>query len=192
MKIFAAQAHEPARPGRYIDFTPEKKDRIASGERYWGPPAPVRYLPEKGLVPRAHCRIVRVSSESRFNGKLAVNAIDGNPRTIWHTHWRGTPAKPPHEIVIDLGGEHAVSGIRYLARQDSGWNGTFKNVEIYVGNDPERFSTRPTALCTFRKTKAPQEVRFAPTRGRYVRIRILSAVHGGPWASAAEIGVVAK
>ncbi|NOY79948.1 MAG: sulfatase-like hydrolase/transferase [Kiritimatiellaeota bacterium] len=192
VKEIAARAHEPARPGRYFDFTLEKKDRMASGERYWGPPAAAQQLPEDGLIPRAEYRIARVSSESRFNGKLAVNAIDGAPRSIWHTRWKGQPAKPPHEIVLDLGGEHTVSGIRYLARQDSGWNGGFKDVEIHVGNDPDRFPARPAAVCTFRKTKKPQEVRFAPTRGRYVGIRILSEINGGIWASAAEIGVVGE
>ncbi len=189
---FAESAHQPARPGRYYDFRLEKKDRIASGERYWGPHADVRRFPENGLIPRKSCRIAAVSSESVFNKKYAKNAIDGNPRTLWHTRWRGKLAPPPHEIVLDLGAEHTVSGIRYMARQDGSWNGTFKDVEIAVSNAANHFPRRPAAACAFRKTKRVQEVRFAPHRGRYVRIRILSEVNGGPWASAAEIGVIGK
>ena len=61
-------------------------------------------MPQKGLVPTKGWTIVRVSSESRSNGKLAKNAIDGDPRIHWHTRFQGGVLKHPHELVIDLGG----------------------------------------------------------------------------------------
>jgi len=81
-----------------------------------------------------------------------------------------------------------VTGIRYLAHQDRGWNGTIKDFEVYVGRDASRFG-RPAAKGMFKKTKKAQEIDFAPVKGRYVMIRVLSEINGGPWASAAEIGI---
>lgn len=192
LRAFAAQAHEPARPGTFSDTSLEAKDRRAAGEQGSRPRKPsANRLVEDGLIPRANYRVVRVSSESRFNGKLAKNAFDGDTNTIWHTKWRGTLARGPHELVIDLGAGYTVRGFRYLPRQDGGWNGTIKLCEFYVGTRPDRFD-RPVVKVSFHKSKRPQEVNCRPVRGRYVMIRALSEVNGGPWASIAELGVVGE
>jgi len=180
----AEREHEPARPGVFYTMRLENKDRLAK----WGK-TPENIFPEKGLIPRSQYKIVRVSTESTFNGRTAACVLDGDPLSHWHTKFKGAVARPPHELVIDLGGLHLVRGIRYLARQDGSWNGAFKDVEVYVSNDPQHFD-QPAARATLKKTKSVQEVRFAPVRGRYVCIRVLSEVNGNPWASAAEIGVI--
>jgi len=190
LQKFADEAHEPQREGTYFDHSLEEKDRLAK----WGGRKPARRvnrLPRKGLIPQKEYKIVRVSSESRFNGKTAVCAIDGNPRTLWHTKWRGGALKHPHELVIDLGKERTIRGFRYLARQDGGWNGTLKECEFYVSDDPNRFVKR-AVRAVFSKTRKPQEVTCPPVKGRYVLLRTLSAQDGGPWASAAELGVIGK
>ena len=202
MKAFAKEAHTPVREGVFHDRTLNEKDRRAK----WGGRGPqqnpagrssrrnrgtVQTLPQQGLIPSGDWKIVRVSSESKSNGKLARNAIDGDPRTHWHTRFGSDLAKPPHELVIDLGGEHTIRGFRYLARQDGGWNGAFAKCEFYVSRDGKQFG-QPVCQVTFRKTKQPQEVQCPATKGRYVQVRILSEVNGGPWASAAELGVVGQ
>lgn len=188
---YAREAHQPVREGTFFDPALEEKDRRAK----WGdtrpPQPPVHFLPQKGLIPSKDWRVVRVSSQSSFNGKLAKNAFDGDPRTIWHTQFQGVLRKPPHELVIDLGAEHTIRGFRYLARQDGGWNGTIRDCEFYVGNAPRDFG-EPVVKAAFKKTKQPQEVRCAPVRGRYVMLRALSEIAGGPWASVAELGVIGK
>ena len=46
---------------------------------------------------------------------------------------------------------------------------------------------------TLKRTKNAQQMKLAkPVGGRYVRIRVLSEVSDGPWASAAEIGFAEK
>ena len=189
---FARQAHTPVVEGTFADQADHQRDRQAK----WGdrrPPAAgrVQHLPRKGLIPNRKWKVVRASSESKFNGKLAVRAIDGNPRTIWHSRWQGELAKPPHELVIDLGDTHTIRGFRYLARQDGGWNGTVAKCEFSVAAEPDGFGA-PAATATFRKLKQAQEVKCAPVSGRFVRFRALSEVNGGPWASVAELGVVGK
>ncbi len=192
MTGFAEQAHEPARPGTFHNRAIHIKDKQAK----WGGKRPGRWgkvnsLPTKGLIPRKNYKLLRVSSESKFNGKLATNAFDGEPRTHWHSKFKGSVEPPPHELVIDLGAEHSVRGVRYLCRQDSGWNGAIKDAELYVSSDPEDFG-EPVLKTTFKKTKEAQEVTWKPVRGRYVRLRALSEINGNPWASASEIGIIGK
>ncbi len=194
MIAIAEREHVPAVEGKYFDHSLEAKDRAAK----WGGRrrasrrlGKVHKMPKEGLIPSHDFKIARVSSESRMNGKYAKNAIDGDSRTWWHTRFGNDLAKPPHEIVIDMGAEHVVTGIRYLARQDRGWNGTIKDFEVYVGDDPKRFG-KPAAKGTFKKTKKAQEVDFPPVKGRYVMLRALSEINGGPWASASEIGILGE
>jgi hypothetical protein len=135
-------------------------------------------------------KLIHFSSENHSNDRKAVYAIDGNPRTVWHSQFSEQLASHPHELIIDLGAEYEIRGFRYLARQDGGWNGAFAETEFSVSNSPDSFG-KPGVKKTFTKVKTAQTADCdAPVRGRYVRIRILSEVNGNPWASAAEIGVV--
>ena len=44
-----------------------------------------------------------------------------------------------------------------------------------------------------KKDKKPQPIDFGKSiTGRYVKVKILSEVNGGAWASAAEIGFIGK
>jgi len=94
--------------------------------------------------------------------------------------------------VIDLGARRKVAGVRYLARQDGGWNGTIRKYEIYIGDDPESFGSA-VHQGEFQRTKKEQESRFAtPTEGRYVLLRTLSAHDDQPFASIGELGLIGE
>ncbi len=194
LKGIAKLAHQPVQEGTYTNTDLHEKDRRAKfgGKK---PPArgsqKVNSLPQEGLLPHKAWKIVRVSSESKSNRKLAANAIDGDPLTLWHTQFQPKLEKHPHELVIDLGSSHAIRGIRYLARQDGGWNGAVAECELSVSDSAEDWKD-PILKTTFKKLKTPQEASFDAVNGRYVRLRILSEVNGGPWASIAELGLVAK
>lgn len=192
MVALAESAHEPAVEGTFFNREIHERDRRAK----WGGRNPnagngqaAQRLPQEGLISSRNWKVVRVSSESRANGKVIANAFDGDPTTHWHTRWQDEVARHPHEIVIELGAACEIRGFRYLARQDAGWNGSLKEVEFAVSDDPDQFG-EPVVETEFEKTKQPQEVECTPTRGQYVRLRILSEVNGGPWASIAELGVV--
>ena len=94
-------------------------------------------------------------------------------------------------VATDLGRDYTIRGFRYLARQDNGWNGTVKDCEFYVGGSPDELDAL-AAKATLRKVKTAQEVKCKPVRGRYVLLRALSEITGGPWASAAELGVIGE
>lgn len=197
LQEIAKREHEPVRPGKYLDAdrTRHQRDRAAK----WGskqPPArrsggPVQRIKHPDLIPARDLKLHSASSENRNNDKLAAYAIDGNPRTVWHSQFDPSLTKHPHELIIDLGAVRQVRGFRYLARQDTGWNGAFAKTEFAVADSPDGFEQ--TALSViFTKTREAQKADLEkPIRGRYVRVRVLSEVNEKPWASAAEIGVLA-
>jgi hypothetical protein len=192
MKTIAAEAHEPAVEGTFADRANHEKDRRAKygSTRPLQRPGRAKWK-TKGLIPGINFKVLRFSSENRGNGKLARNAIDGNANTIWHTQFSSEIVKHPHELIIDLGREHTIKGFRYLPRQDAGWNGTIKEIEITVSNNADKFG-EPAARVSFKKIKTAQDVKCDSTKGRYIRIRALSEINGGPWASIAEFGVIGK
>lgn len=147
-------------------------------------------LDEPRLVPVAEMSIVRVSSEEpRYEG-AAAHAIDGDPQTIWQSRFAGELARPPHELVIDLGKTRTIAGFRYLARQAHDV-GQFAETEFYVSDDAKSFAALPAVKATFRPGKRPQSANCQkPVSGRYVLVRVLSELNGKPNATAAEIAVV--
>lgn len=192
LKRLAADAHEPVEEGVFFDREIHERDRRA---KFGNKPVPkkgkVNSLPQQGLLSNKDLKIASFSSQSDAKGRRAVNAIDGDPRTHWHTQFQPELDKHPHELVIDLGSERSVRGFRYLSRQDGGWNGAIAKCEFFVSNSKDDFG-EPVAKATFRKLRSSQEATCKPVNGRYVRLRVLSEVNGGPWASIAEFGIVGK
>ncbi len=191
MTAFAEAAHEPAREGTFHNRAIHERDRQAKFGFRKKAAGPVHTLPEDGLIPRKDYKLVRASSESRTNGKLAACAFDGDPGTWWHSKFAGGVETPPHELVIDLGRPRTVRGFRCLARQDGSWNGAVAKCAFYVGDSPDGFG-QPAATATLKKSKEAQEVTFEPVTGRYVRLVALSEVNGGPWASVSELGILGR
>ncbi len=194
MMTFAEQSHVPVQPGTFQDRTRHEQDRKAK----WGSTRAeadnyrrkVNRISDKGLIPATEMKLACFSSENHANDRRAIYAIDGNPRTVWHSQFSEELAEHPHELVIDLGANYEVRGFRYLARQDGGWNGAFAETEFFVSESPDTFG-EPVARATFTKVRTPQAADCErPVGGRYVQVRILSEVNENPWASAAEIGVV--
>ncbi|WP_345491891.1 TIM-barrel domain-containing protein [Streptomyces roseoviridis] len=142
-------------------------------------------------VPKAGWKVVRADSQetSAENG-AAVNAIDGDPATQWHTAYSGTAAPLPHEIQIDLGARYDIDGVRYLPRQDGGVNGRVGTYEVYVSETTSDWGS-PVATGTFADTATEKTVTTAAKRGRYLKLRALTEAGGrGPWTSAAEISAL--
>lgn len=79
------------------------------------------------------------SVDSDDVGNEARLAIDGNPATFWHTQWQTSSPKPPHELVIDLGQRYTITGLFVQSRTDDSHNGTIRNFEFFIGDDPQKF-----------------------------------------------------
>jgi hypothetical protein len=117
--------------------------------------------------------------------------MDGNPESMWHTDFDFQQTPPPHEIVVDLGAPYELSGFAYLPRRDC-QNGTIGRYECYVSDNAKDFG-KPVVAGTFAKPSAENVVQFpAKHKGRYVRLRALSEVNGGPWTSIAELRLLCE
>jgi len=196
MTAWAKQAHTPVQEGTFHSTEMHQRDRQAKfgfdkQANLKNAPQAKHSLPQEGLIPAKNLKVASVSSESTGNDKFASNANDGDPNTVWHTRFAPELDKHPHELVIDLGKEYEVTALRYLARQDNGWNGSIKNCDVSISDNVKTFP-EPIAKGEFKKTREPQELALPKTTGRYIRMRALSEVSDGPWASAAEIGIVGK
>jgi hypothetical protein len=119
----------------------------------------------------------------------AVNAFDGKVNTKWITKYYGSSPGYPHEVQINLGLAYDLVGFRYLPRQDH-INGRIARYEFYVSMDGSNWGAAVTAGI-FANTPAEKEVYFASKRGQFIRLKALSEVNGNPWASMAEINVIA-
>ncbi|HEV2211628.1 MAG TPA: beta-galactosidase [Verrucomicrobiae bacterium] len=87
-------------------------------------------------LPRAGWKVVYADSEEvEADDNSADNVLDGQSGTFWHTQWESAQPGHPHELVLDLGAEQTVSGLRYLPRQDSP-NGRIKEYRLYLQSGP--------------------------------------------------------
>lgn len=135
---------------------------------------------------------VKMSSDSAAPGYEAWRAMDGDPRTMWHSRWGAGETNLPHDLVIDLGGCYEISGFVYRARQGGG-NGTIRDYEFCLSNDPKK-PGKPIAKGTFALRKDVARVTFPQAvSGRYVRLRALSETHGhAVYASVAELTILSN
>ena len=141
-----------------------------------------------GLAARG-AKVVYVDSEDQANGNLAANVLDGDPSTFWHTRWQPQNDPMPHELIIDLGREMTLQGIKYLQRQDQA-NGRVAKAEVYVSLSRENWG-KPAAEINGQNNTALETVRFGkPSVGRFLRLVVKSEVNGQPFAALAELDVV--
>jgi hypothetical protein len=140
------------------------------------------------FLPQTGWSVAFVDSEETTgeNGR-ATNAIDGNPATIWHTRWSGVSPGHPHELRIDTGETRTLCGFGYLPRQDGGTNGMIRGYDLAVSTNGTTWTTVASGTLLSSPSTALQVIDFAAVQARYVRLRSLSAVNNGPYASAAEI-----
>lgn len=88
------------------------------------------------VLSRKNWSVVYVDSEENFaEGDQAEKALDGDAETFWHTLWSAPHTGHPHTLVIDLGAEQEIAGVKLLPRQDSA-NGRIKDYKVYLSAAP--------------------------------------------------------
>lgn len=134
--------------------------------------------------------VVFASSQEPGEGD-AVNLIDGDPSTYWHTMYSITLAKFPHWIDFDAAAPTLMKGFYYQPREGS-TNGWVKDYEIYVSQDGRNWGD-PIVKGTFDSTGGVKRVFFPETvTARYIRFNTLSEQHGQDYASGAEFGILVE
>jgi beta-galactosidase len=132
-------------------------------------------------------KVVKVDSEAA--GFEGGRAIDGDPRTLWHTPWETQQPGYPHEIQIDLQKPIEFAGFRYLPRQDvpNGWANEYA---FYVSEDGKAWGN-PVAGGSLARNADEKRVMFdKPVKGRFIRFVAASGFDGQKFATLAEIDVI--
>jgi len=144
------------------------------------------------LIPKIGWSVKCVDSQELVgeNG-AAVNALDGNTTTMWHTQWLNGSPPLPHEVQIDLGLVYTIDSFRYLPRQDGGTHGRIGQYEFYVSGDGVTWGN-PVASGSFENNATEKEVAFPATNGRFIRLKALTEANGYTWTSMAELNVLGQ
>ena len=111
--------------------------------------------------------IFQVSSEELGQKEGAVNAIDGNINTIWHSSWNGDDSE--RFIIIELDEPKNLSALQYVPRQ-IGNNGRIKDGQILVSMDGKNWS-EAAPIKNLADTPDPKMIVFdEPIKSKYVKI----------------------
>ena len=88
-------------------------------------------LDENGRpLPREDWKVVYADSEeTRSGNRTADKVYDRQESTFWQTV---DNTAFPHQLIIDLGGQHKVTGLRMLPRAEAGAPGLIKDYKVYV------------------------------------------------------------
>ncbi|AOZ72968.1 hypothetical protein BK816_06415 [Boudabousia tangfeifanii] len=138
--------------------------------------------------------LVDKSSEHDKDGRRAVNAIDGNLQTFWHSKWMAPAAQAPHWLVVDAGKTVELSAIQVTGRPiaSGGDNGRPKHVKVYLSDDNANF--RMVTETILPKQVEPVLIPLAEgdrtVSGRYVKFEVLSNWGDGDFASLADLKLV--
>jgi beta-galactosidase len=82
-------------------------------------------------------KVVYASSEEVTAGNHnAEKLYDKQESTYWQTQVVGEQPKYPHQVLIDLGREEHIKGMRYLFRQDRKTEGLIKDFRIFLKTQP--------------------------------------------------------
>ena len=112
----------------------------------------------------------------------AVNVIDGNKNTYWHSTWGNSSISLPQSITFELKEETTIYKLSYLPRQNSS-SGRVKDFEILVSTDGINFTS--VTKGTFLDSTAEQSIEFIPVSARYVKFQVTYAYGGGAGQSTA-------
>ncbi len=141
-------------------------------------------------VKRAAWKVLSVSSEEPGEGD-AAHIFDGKPETYWHTAWRNIHVSYPHTIVLDLGEELSIAGVKMLPRRDE-TNGLIGACKIEFSVDNKTWTTSFDGATGWVAGSAPEKkIDFEPVQARYLRFTATKpAIAGQVWATLGEFSLL--
>lgn len=111
----------------------------------------------------------------------AVNVIDGNPNTYWHSRYGDASITLPQSVTLELTEQKTIYKVDYLARQN-GTSGRVSEYGIEVSTDGAEYTE--VAHGTLAATADWQEIEFVPAEAKYVRFIAYSSTANGSCAVA--------
>jgi hypothetical protein len=115
-----------------------------------------------------------------------AHAIDGDPRTIWHTAYSASEPTYPHWLRLDFGTEQLVNSIEILPRGGQS-NGRFTQFRVEISDDGNTWKTVKQA--TAKDSSESLVVTFPPVKSRWLRLVTEKEVSGRPWSSLSELKI---
>lgn len=127
-------------------------------------------------VPVKHVSLV--SAPAHQGGEEASKLIDANPFTMFHT--KHGQYSQNRDYIVKFDEPRILSGISYDPRNDSGVNGIFKDVEVYVSLDNQDYQLVGSATnWTTERTRKHLEFE-TPQEALYVKVRVPKTHGDGP------------
>ena len=122
-------------------------------------------------------------------------AVDGDPKTFWHTSWADLSPGHPHTFTVDMGQIEDIRGFSYLPRQDRPIpDGMIETGYIEVSLDGKNW--RKIKDFTFGNlvNSPDQRIVFFDAKHsvRYFRLISTSGAAGKPYAAIAELDILSK
>ncbi len=124
-----------------------------------------------------------------------INAIDGDPNTMWHTPWGENVPSHPHYIAIDLGEQLNIKGFSYTPRADHNKSGTIFKYVFYVSQDGKIWQEVKTSgeFSNIKNNPVKQDIHFNKNyQARFIKLESKEGAFNEPWVSLAELGVITK
>jgi endo-alpha-N-acetylgalactosaminidase len=140
----------------------------------------------RARIPNEQITASANSEETANEDGKAANMLDGNAGTLWVSRWNADATTYPHVLTFDLGAAEKVDGISYL-RRPANANGPIKAYEVAVSTDGENFT--PVTTGEWQDVAEWQDVSFAQTTARYVRVTATSSISGSQYSAVAEIAI---
>ena len=116
------------------------------------------------------------SSTAENTDGAAVNVIDGNPKTYWHSTWGSEEISLPQSVTLELPEEKTIYKVDYLARQNSS-SGRVKEYGIEVSTDNVQYTEVAHGMLA--DSAAWQGIEFIPAAAKYIRFVAYEAYNSG-------------
>jgi len=132
------------------------------------------------------------SYEAPEGGK-AARAIDGNVKTLWHTHGPDGERGVPQYVAIDMGNEAQIAAFLYMPRRDGTSRAIVDQYEYHVSRDGTTWTkVAEGEFSNIVNNPIQQVVELnEPVMARYFKFTALHGANGVP-VCAAELGVQEK
>lgn len=140
-------------------------------------------------IPNSQITASASSEETEGEDGRAANMLDGDASTFWHSRWSADATSYPHVVTLDLGATAEVDGIGYLSR-GAVKNGPIKAYTVAVSTDGATYTD--VASGEWVRDGGFQDVDFAETEARYIRVTATSSVSGTQFAAIAELAVYGR
>jgi alpha-L-fucosidase len=114
--------------------------------------------------------------------------LDGDPGTSWK---QPRDKQMPVDLVIDLGSEKTLTGFRYFPDQGQWGPGVIADYEFSVSPDNVNWKLADKGeFSNIKNNRVEQLKKFAPVKGRYIKLRALRNTDGNNDVGYADVDVI--